>query len=429
MFRPIQYLGSKFRLLDELSGVLDVADPSGGPVLDLFSGSGVVAAALRRTRTVTAVDIQEYARVLASALLNPEAEGSEELADAAETRASHLMATSLASLVNLEREAFVRFERGDPELLASILEHGAPIMHEAAMYSANDQTATTLANVEIAPEMTLTRYYGGVYFSYEQALRLDCLLLAIRAVDPGSRRDTALAAALGAASESVTSVGSHFAQPLRPRASNGQIKGGALRAARRQRSRDPLSIFRDRLASYAAIEPGDHTSSAVRSDYREYLQNSSTMFSVVYADPPYTRDHYSRFYHVLETMALGDEPEVATVVAPGGAALTRGLYRRERHQSPFSIRSRAVQAFDDLFAGVRARDIPLVLSYSPSGPGTVARPQPRLMTIPALVELAETHFADVSLSSAGQLSHSRFNARHLNGVVDEQAESFLLCRP
>ena len=32
---------------------------------------------------------------------------------------------------------------------------------------------------------------------------------------------------------------------------------------------------------------------------------------IVYADPPYTRDHYSRFYHVLETISLFDSPIVS----------------------------------------------------------------------------------------------------------------------
>ena len=38
-----------------------------------------------------------------------------------------------------------------------------------------------------------------------------------------------------------------------------------------------------------------------------YLQVTSVK-EFVYADPPYTRDHYSRFYHVLETLALRDDP-------------------------------------------------------------------------------------------------------------------------
>ena len=33
----------------------------------------------------------------------------------------------------------------------------------------------------------------------------------------------------------------------------------------------------------------------------------------VYLDPPYTKRQYAAYYHVLETLAYGDEPEVSGV--------------------------------------------------------------------------------------------------------------------
>src|SRR2546423_6583107 len=69
-FRPIHYLGSKLRVLDVIEELVDDVDPIYGRALDLFSGSGVVARRLSRSREVLAVDIQEYARVLAAALLS-----------------------------------------------------------------------------------------------------------------------------------------------------------------------------------------------------------------------------------------------------------------------------------------------------------------------------------------------------------------------
>ena len=41
-------------------------------------------------------------------------------------------------------------------------------------------------------------------------------------------------------------------------------------------------------------------------DFRQALQNLDDDVRVIYADPPYTRDHYSRFYHGLETLSLRD---------------------------------------------------------------------------------------------------------------------------
>src|SRR5687767_4607064 len=69
VFRPVHYLGCKLRLLDVLDAVVNDVDPVGGRLLDLFSGTGVVAAHFARQRLVVAVDVQEYARVLAAALM------------------------------------------------------------------------------------------------------------------------------------------------------------------------------------------------------------------------------------------------------------------------------------------------------------------------------------------------------------------------
>jgi serine protease Do len=111
------------------------------------------------------------------------------------------------------------------------------------------------------------------------------------------------------------------------------------------------------------------------------LLSTPPAVSVVYADPPYTRDHYSRFYHVLETMARGDDPQVSLVRSGGRTSLSRGIYRRDRHQSPFCIRSEVAGAFTTLFRSTRVRDLPLSLSYSPSPNGTPSRPLTRLLLI------------------------------------------------
>lgn len=69
--RPIHYLGSKLRILDTIGGAVDSVSPGNGRICDLFSGSGTVSRYFAHTRPVTAVDIQEYSRVLCSAVLNP----------------------------------------------------------------------------------------------------------------------------------------------------------------------------------------------------------------------------------------------------------------------------------------------------------------------------------------------------------------------
>jgi len=436
-FRPIQYLGSKARLLGLIGSTLDAVDPARGPVLDLFSGSGVVAAHLAAARPVTAVDIQEYARVLAAALMTPERmppAAAEHLCAAAATAAAERAGPGIEGLLRLEARAAQALEAGDLEPLCEILEGGSPVASRLGEGPDGGPLAAALdaASAELEglrPAAVLTGHYGGVYFGYAQALQLDCLLEAARSLPAGPSRDTALAATLGAASETVTSVGSHFAQPVRPRDRDGRPKPGVLAAAERRRRRDVLAVFAERMARYAALPGAAHGASAVRADYRSFLESHRGEVAVAYADPPYTRDHYSRFYHVLETMALGDAPSIATMTVGGETRLSRGLYREQRHQSPFCIRSLAPAAFSALFEGARRFEAPLVVSYSPYESGTAARPRPRLLTIPDVVDLASEHFSRVEVRSGGTLSHSRFNAQRLNGEVNKEAEQLIVCRP
>src|SRR5947209_9370032 len=71
LWRPIHYLGSKLRLADSIRELISDLDPTSGMVCDLFAGSGTVSMALSRERNVVAADIQEYSRVLCTALLLP----------------------------------------------------------------------------------------------------------------------------------------------------------------------------------------------------------------------------------------------------------------------------------------------------------------------------------------------------------------------
>ncbi len=187
-------------------------------------------------------------------------------------------------------------------------------------------------------------------------------------------------------------------------------------------------MFLEQMRRYASAPGTVPGSTAVATDFRTFLATESADdAAVAYADPPYTRDHYSRFYHVLETMARGDSPRLSMVANGGHLSPSRGLYREERHQPPFSIRTQVREAFDRLFSAVSARGIPLVLSYSPYSGGTIARPQPRLLTIDDVVLLAQEHFTAVKVRSPGAFRHSKFNAAAVNAEAHAEAEQLVLC--
>lgn len=438
--RPIHYLGSKLRLLDQIRQTLNELAPESGRVVDLFSGSGTVSAALGSSRPVTAVDIQEFSRVLCSALLRPRPLPPDDTAQfeqwIGQLEENQALAWAVAPMLELEDECFAAAAARRHDALSELLDAGAILSHQdgttlghrTAVGTAFAATVERLSQHGLAagPSSVITRYYGGVYFSYAQALQLDAILNAAQRVAK-EYRDAILAAVVSAASDVVNSVGNQFAQPIRLRTRGGQAKPHLVGKVLRDRSLSVAESFARWLARYGSLEDHGLPHHAVRQDYAEFLTTFKGQLGGIYADPPYTRDHYSRYYHVLETICLRDEPSVSKSNLGGGGALSRGMYREVRHQSPFCIKSRAPGAFELLFSRARNLDVPLVLSYSPFDKEGGAHP--RLMSIQGIVTLARRHYANVELLSVGRFAHSKFNAARHALNASEEAEVLVLCLP
>lgn len=77
---------------------------------------------------------------------------------------------------------------------------------------------------------------------------------------------------------------------------------------------------------------------------------------VVYFDPPYTKRQYAAYYHLLETIAVGDEPAVGGVT---------GLRPWREKASPFCYKVQALNAIVELLRDVESRHV--FLSYSAEG--------------------------------------------------------------
>lgn len=76
----------------------------------------------------------------------------------------------------------------------------------------------------------------------------------------------------------------------------------------------------------------------------------------VYLDPPYTKRQYAAYYHVLETLAYGDEPVVSGVT---------GLRPWHSKNSPFCHKQRALPAMLRLVESLDASRV--LISYSAEG--------------------------------------------------------------
>lgn len=435
-FRPIYYLGCKTEFISVIKSAIDDVDHSGGRLCDLFSGTGVVGSALGQYRQVTTVDIQEYSRVICSALLRPAkfspSEVERDIRSSIIKRAQPILAC-LEPLISYEMVSIDKALAGNSADLVGLLE-ARPLAVAGGWAEGQHQgladalcasiARLTDAGLNESRDTTVSRYFGGVYFSFFQAAILDAILAFADECESG-KGETIKAAALSTASTLVNTVGKQFAQPIRPRTKSGEVKPTLAAVVQRDRSIDALQTFEDWLAKYVRLHPAAGTAFALSCDYLDALSEHGASFSVVYADPPYTRDHYSRFYHVLETMCLRDNPDVSQVKKAGEDELSRGVYRAERHQSPFCIRSEAPRAFSALFKSAREQDLPLVLSYSPheSGDGT----HPRVVSTGQVLDLAREYYKRVELVEIAGSAHNQLNRADLRLKARDTAEIIVKC--
>ena len=436
-FRPINYLGSKLRMLDFIGEVIDDLAAPEGIICDLFAGSGSVSRYISSSRTVISSDIQEYSRVICSALLNPhnDIDIDEFVDDCLKSETHKVLLSVCAEICEYELECIDLALDGLPSALCEFLEEASLIKSQDEGYrNCSTKLEKALKNTNAGIRKSgydknsnaiATLYFGGIYFSFAQTIAIDTILNEIQQRPP-EEQDTLLAALLGTASNVVNTVGKQFAQPIQPRAANGLPKKGIGARAEKDRSINVFSDFKEMLRKYTTLEKSNLPHLSMRMDFSDALDALPQGVSVVYADPPYTRDHYSRFYHVLETLCLRDSPEISKTKLHGNIQFSRGLYREDRHQSPFCIRSLAPSAFSILFEKTSNLGASLVLSYSPfiNKEGE----HPRVMTINDLTELAQTHFKHVITMCPGEFKHNKLNSRANSFEEKTHGEILIVCK-
>lgn len=437
--RSIHYLGSKLRMLEAIKASIDDVATGGGAICDLFSGSGTVSKYLLQYGDVISVDIQKYSQVICEAsmrLLEEAPDVNGVLQDIKNHAVSGALNYCFCELLEYEKKCSSMAKFGNIAALYEIIERGSLYILENGQ--AEEITPELRSCMELClskinetalldrTDSMICRYYGGLYFSYEQSVALDCIAHWVFE-QKGLVHTKALAALLSTASDIVNTVGKQFAQPLKVRNSKGELKTSLLTKITTDRSEDVYSIFAKWLSYYFSVGDNTHNCFTICDDYVNALEQLKThKVSAVYADPPYTRYHYSRYYHVLETICLRDNPEVSTTFPNGKGGISRAIYRSERHQSPFCIKSQAEEAFDVLFQKVNELKVPLVLSYSPFDASKAVTP--RLQTIDQLVEKAKNYFTEVTVVSPGEFTHSKLNSTEKNFEANHEAELLIVCR-
>lgn len=365
VLRPVQFLGSKLRVLDVLVDAIAEHAPDGA-VLDVFTGSTVVAQALARGgRRVVATDALAQCALFARALL---AVGAEPPALEADLIEELLCRRSTA------HDAWTEWDARERDALArrdgaALLELGRTLPQAWRPERADAHLARVLQRqVPGAPSPggVCAAHYAGTYFGVRQATAIDALLESIADERTSGRIDAwqeaaLLTALLSAASECVFSAGKHYAQPHNTRAD----KDDAFLRVRilADRGKDLPALFAQRcqdVGRTAQLAGAGHDAAQRTLEQTLAAGPGDSRLAAIYADPPYAAQQYSRFYHVPEVLLSGRVPRLQRV----RGEVTKGIYAEGRFKSRFCSRVHASAALQDLLALGRAHDAPVFLSYA-----------------------------------------------------------------
>ena len=293
--------------------------------VDLFCGGASVSwfAAERLGLPVLALDLQEYAVVLARSVIgrtvaiDPARVAEEWLDKIGDARWSHDVCGKVVELDSAGLNTATWRKRAQ-ELCRSVQDAALPVL----------------------------RAYGGHYFSPTQALTIDAMIACLPEEEP--QHSVCLAATIVAASKCAASPG-HTAQPFKATRT-------AARFLREAWLRDPVKYARRTLAGVCprhATRRGEARRADAVASLRQVHETD-----LVFVDPPYSGVHYSRFYHVLETVARGECGPVTGV----------GRYpaRSERPASSFSRRGESRDALNSLLDGLASVGCTAVFTF-PAG--------------------------------------------------------------
>jgi len=319
----MKYMGSKRWMLSNGLGHLIQEQLQGAKrFVDLFSGSASVvhfAATSPRAVPVIASDIQQFSVALAEAVITRTVPF-----DPAPIWIAWL---ERARRYLIRRRKLAAAEEANPPLYGGFTRD---FVDQVRLRCEDD-------------ELPITRAYGGYYFSRAQTLWIDALRATLPK-DP-AQRSVALGALIAAASSCSASPG-HTAQPFRPSRGAKEFLHDAWQRDVRFRTKQAMEA----LAGCYAKKTG----SAQCKDANE-AANTLKRGDLVFLDPPYSGVHYSRFYHVLETIAHGNcGPVCGTGRYPPPA---------ERPRSPYSIASEAPGALDKLLSSVANHDAKAILTF------------------------------------------------------------------
>ena len=430
-YRPIQYLGAKTRAI---STIIDKCLQLYRPetyVIDMFSGSSVVSQSFyKHGMNVIANDVMAFCSDIASCVLD---QGRNKYSENA-------ISDFLKDFKNFNlQEKYTRtFEQGIAEeehLLASLDLKGLKSLYDRFPQMGNareltpqiDYISQHLNMSAIGDCPLIANYYAGSYFGIKQALHIDTLRTYIEMKFRENKDEwmyhLLLTALYNTCSIIVHSAGKHFAQPIQI-TDLDESKITNIRLFE-NRGYNVFNVFEECVNNLLSLQQKSNTDSQslalnmdiCSGDFLNSLRGKNV--SVIYADPPYTAQQYSRFYHIPEVLHNYQYPQLQIF----RGRVTQGLYPKGKYKSPFCSKTKVKQGFERMFEIVRDKQSHFMLSYSESKKKETGNE--RMITLEQILNLAHRIIPNYSVTQIDfDFDYRQLNTK--NSIVDNKEDKEFL---
>jgi adenine-specific DNA-methyltransferase len=371
------YMGTKRSMLGFLMECLSGTVPTDGIVFDIMSGSGVAAGAFAHRWRTVASDAQEFSQLLAEVQGGgfSRAGAMSVLTDTLLRAQDH--AQELAALVGkfLEWEDKIFHRDLTSEMRTEYHKFIQSFPLYAASHRFDEWQPETLVgerqrNASWRPYILFTAYFANIFFGVRQCVEIDSLRFAADGIRDQRARRWVLGALVATVSKVATTYSGHFAQPrIRDWT---KIKLSDLASIIEKRTFSVFHEFSMRLLNLAdESERVRHAVEVISGPWELALTKAEETLSqqnvTVYLDPPYRREEYSRYYHVLETLVRYRYPSV------NGIGRAPSKDRGERFRSEFFTRNRMrmTQALARVISQILAKGWNCAWSYSSASDASV----------------------------------------------------------
>ena len=363
--QTIQYLGSKTRILDYICTPI-LKEPRINHVLDLFAGSASIGYALKNYRTISSNDIELYSYIINCAVLNGCNLSNDQFLNIVTNIVIRF--DNLRSLLKNEIATESRLmETGNindyTEFCSNTPSVFTPDLYHKNMVSLGEIIKKVIPgkglNDTSYPYILFLTYYANTYFGIRQCAEIDAICSVVHEI-PDNRAKNVLLCALMSVLSKTASTTTHFAQYLKI---NGKSSFENIVS---KRSSSIILMFIEEVKYYSQCGLLNSSSESKHKCYNEdglkLLKNIDLTNTLVYADPPYFKEHYSRYYHILNTICLYDYPSLD--INPQRKVYSIGRYRSNRNVSDFGRKAQALSAFEELIKQCSDKNAVLYISYS-----------------------------------------------------------------